>query len=151
MRILVDTNLLLRIANGESDPQHDVAEESISRLRVQGHLPALVPQNLYEFWSVATRPSNVNGLGMSKAEAQFAMDEFSAFLLLQDERAILSEWRKLVARYDITGKTTHDARLVAAMVRHGISHLLTFNEGHFARFDEITALTPRAVVSGAGL
>ena len=42
--------------------------------------------------------------------------------------------------YEIVGKRAHDARLVAAMVRHGITHLLTFREQDFARFSEIAVI-----------
>lgn len=40
-----------------------------------------------------------------------------------------------------------DARLVAAMKRHGTSHLLTFNDGDFARFSDITVVNPEAATS----
>ena len=41
----------------------------------------------------------------------------------------------------------HDARLVAAMVRHSISHLLTFNEQDFARYNEIAVIVPSAAAA----
>jgi hypothetical protein len=44
----------------------------------------------------------------------------------------------------VTGKSGHDARLVAAMVVHGLTHLLTFNTSHFARYSGITVLDPAA-------
>ncbi len=39
----------------------------------------------------------------------------------------------------------HDARLVAAMLVHGLSHILTFNTTEFARYSEITAVHPTAI------
>lgn len=33
----------------------------------------------------------------------------------------------------MVGKQVHDARLVAVCHVHGVSHVLTFNLGHFAR------------------
>lgn len=53
-------------------------------------------------------------------------------------------WRDLIARYGILGKQAHDAHMVAAMVRHGLTHLLTFNEQDFARFSEIAVIAPSA-------
>jgi predicted nucleic acid-binding protein len=50
----------------------------------------------------------------------------------------------------VKGKTAHDARLVAAMRRHGVNRLLTFNASHFARFAGITVLTPEGVLAGGG-
>ena len=43
-----------------------------------------------------------------------------------------------------------DTNVVAAMRRHEISHILTFNAGDFSRFTDITVLAPVAVVAGAG-
>jgi hypothetical protein len=49
--------------------------------------------------------------------------------------------------YQILGKTAHDGRLVAAMQRHSISNLLTFNKGDFARYP-ISAFSPADIISG---
>lgn len=148
MRVLIDTNILLRIANGQSDSLFKKAVDAVEALLVAEHTLYVVPQNIYEFWSVATRPTTVNGLGMTKTEAQRSIETLSQFRMRQDERSIYQHWIALVEKYDISGKTTHDARLVAAMVRHRIERLLTFNSAHFARFDEIEVWTPEAVVAG---
>src|SRR4051812_28543304 len=37
--------------------------------RLRGPRAPIVPQNLYEFWVVLTRPTAVNGLGKTAAEA----------------------------------------------------------------------------------
>jgi len=39
-----------------------------------------------------------------------------------------------------------DTRLVALMVAHGITHLLTLNPTDFARYSEITAVTPQEIL-----
>ena len=70
------------------------------------------------------------------------------FAFLQDERAIFGRWKDLVTRHNVKGKPAHDARLVAAMLRHGITHLLTFNESDFKRFPTIFCATPAALMSG---
>jgi len=71
--ILVDTNLLTRMTRSH-DPQAGVARAAIQTLLGHGELLVLVPQNLYEFWVVATRrpgapPAGSNGLGMTPAQA----------------------------------------------------------------------------------
>jgi hypothetical protein len=48
----------------------------------------------------------------------------------------------LVANYDVKGKQVHDARLVAGMLRHNVSHLLTFNAKDFSRYSEISVIEP---------
>jgi hypothetical protein len=47
----------------------------------------------------------------------------------------------------VVGKNGHDARLVAAMMVHGLTHLLTFNVQDFRRYPGITAVTPADVLT----
>jgi len=145
MRILVDTNVLLRI----SDPNHAhhaLAKGAVDVLDSDGHELRTVPQNIYEYWVVATRPVAVNGLGFTPDEVQpFLTGIKRLFPLLRDERSILDRWETLVSTLHVLGKNAHDARLVAAMQRHAVTHLLTFNDADFARYPGITVLTPQAV------
>lgn len=88
---------------------------------------------------------------MAVSEVQARIARFKRlFALLRDERSILPEWERLVGLHNATGKTAHDARLIAAMQRHGLSRLLTFNASHFARFAGITVLTPEQVRQRTG-
>ena len=43
------------------------------------------------------------------------------------------------------GKEAHDARIVAAMLAHRVSNLLTFNMGDFKRYTQITSVDLRDV------
>jgi predicted nucleic acid-binding protein len=52
--ILLDTNLLGRITNS-ADPRCAVSRSAIHKLLAQRERLIIVPQNLYEFWAVATR------------------------------------------------------------------------------------------------
>lgn len=70
------------------------------------------------------------------------------FKLLRDERGIFESWSALVEFHDVKGKNAHDARLVAAMQRHNLTHLLTFNQSDFTRFTNINALTPSDINAG---
>jgi predicted nucleic acid-binding protein len=132
MLILVDTNLLLRFAETKHQ-QHSLSVAAMQALRQAGHELCLVPQNHYEFWVVATRPVSANGLGftITQAEKQLRRHSSSLFRVFRDERAIYGQWCNLVNKYSIQGKNAHDARLVAAMMRHGVKHLLTFNAADF--------------------
>lgn len=122
---------------------HSDAVAAVERLRAAGDQPVIVPQVLYEYWVVATRPANLNGLGLSPEAARRAVDEFMlTLLLLRDERGIFDHWISLVTDSSVAGKVAHDARLVAAMLRHGITHLLTFNAVDFSRFHGIAVLQP---------
>jgi predicted nucleic acid-binding protein len=145
---LLDTNILTR-SSQEDHPQFAAASKSVELLRTSGDRLCVVPQNLYEFWAVATRPPSENGLGMTADQVQGRLARIKRlFVLLRDERGILAEWERLVGLHDVKGKPAHDARLVAAMRRHGLDRLLTFNASHFARFTEITVLSPDTVIAG---
>ena len=93
-----------------------------------------------------TRPAAANGLGLSVAQANAKLGRLKGlFPFLADSPAVYMEWERLVISQNITGRNAHDARLVAAMAVHGITHLLTFNGTDFARFPGITVLDPAAV------
>jgi len=135
MRILLDTNVLCRLAE-KGHPLHSAAEAAVSKLQGDGHELCFVPQVLYEYWVVVTRPASENGLGMPPAEVHKAIDMWlELFTLLRDERGVFSLWRELVLQHGVRGKNAHDARLIAAMKRHGLVSLLTFNVSDFKRYD----------------
>ena len=148
MRILIDTNVLLR----STEPGHVHYQSSVAAidvLRRLGHELTIVPQVLYEFWSVATRPLANNGLGMSPADAHAEITAVKKlFRLLRDERGIYSIWDQLVVSFAVKGKQAHDARLAAAVQRHLVSHLLTFNTSDFSRYPFMIAVSPIDVASG---
>jgi len=149
MRILVDTNILLRAVE-PGHAQHAQVIEATDMLRRQGHVLCLVPQNIYEFWVVATRPRDVNGLAMSPTETESAVLKFlRLFTLLRDERTIFEQWFELVVQNEVRGVKAHDARLAAAMQRHGIQHVLTFNAADFQRYSHISILKPEEVSATA--
>ena len=145
MTVLLDSNILLRLAQA-THLMHATAKGAVTSLQRSGEKLHIVSQNVYEFWVVATRPIEVNGLGLTAAEADAEITKLQTlFPLFPDTAGILPEWHRLVVAHQVLGKNAHDARLVAAMAVHGISHLLTFNTGHFARYPAITALDPLAV------
>jgi predicted nucleic acid-binding protein len=106
----------------------------------------LVPQNIYEYWVVATRPIPNNGLGFSTKHTESTINAFlETFSLLRDERGIFPLWQDLVRSMAITGKLAHDCRIVAAMARHNVYRILTFNVSDFSRFVSISPIDPSNV------
>lgn len=147
MRVLLDTNILCRLAE-KGHPQHAAADKAVDKLAVEAHELCLVPQVIYEYWVVVTRPASGKGLGMTTKAAGKAIEMWlDLFTLLRDERGIFPNWHELVLRYEVQGKNAHDARIVAAMRRHGLTHLLTFNTADFNRYSGIELLDP-PLVSG---
>ncbi len=138
--ILVDTNVLLRLVQ-PSHSLHSAALAALSQWRRANQPLCLVPQVIYEFWAVATRPADVNGLGMTAAEAEADVAKLrQRFRLYRDERSVFERWHELVTHHQVLGKNSHDARLVAAMQRHGLTRILTFNGDDFKRFTDIEVL-----------
>lgn len=149
MKIVLDANILLRVAD-KSSPQHADTEASLWELMRRGEEPVLLNQSGYEFWVVATRPLANNGLGLKPADADLWLDIFLArFPMLEDQPGQFAEWRKLVNTHSVSGKPAHDARYVAAMKTYGIAHILSFNVADFARFPGITVLDPVAIAAAA--
>jgi predicted nucleic acid-binding protein len=64
MSILVDTNVLLRRTQPDHE-HHLAAVESVAVLLGKGETLHFTLQNISEFWNVATRRLESNGLGFS--------------------------------------------------------------------------------------
>lgn len=145
MSYALDTNILARSIEPDH-PMNDQTNLAIEALMARDEGVYVLAQSLYEFWVIATRPRERNGLGLSAPEAQYKLSGFQQLFTLKTDRAgIYAEWKRLVTQHAVMGKPAHDARLVAAMKVHGITHLLTFNVGDFKRFSEITTISPNEV------
>lgn len=137
MRYLADTNVILRLVH-RRDPLHMTMRGAVRKLHRDGHQVCLVPQNCVEFWNVATRPAARNGYSLSINEADTSLRLIERlFSILPDQAAVYEEWRKLVVQFSVAGVQVHDARLVAAMRVHSITHILTANTDDFTRYASI--------------
>lgn len=147
MSCLVDTNVLLRLVEGAT-PFHEQARAAVKSLRLAGEELVIMPQNVIEFWNVATRPQQASGFGLTPVEADREVHMIeSLFPLRPDTPAIYEEWRRLVVEVGVSGVQVHDARLAAAMRVHAIGSVLTFNGRDFRRFGEIGVLHPADVTA----
>ncbi|MBI3945082.1 MAG: type II toxin-antitoxin system VapC family toxin [Armatimonadetes bacterium] len=145
MSWLLDTNMLLRWVQSQH-PLHALCGDAIREIRRRHEELLVTPQNLIEFWNVATRPLDKNGFGYTAAWADAEVSRIErVFDLAPDTGAVYPQWRRLVSAHAVSGVKAHDARLAAVMLAHGITHLLTLNPSDFARYDEITAVHPREV------
>ena len=78
MLILVDANILLYSADPTS-PFYADSVRATNELRLRGETPCVVPQSLYEFWVVATRPLANRGLGLTPAQALAELTSIKRF------------------------------------------------------------------------
>ncbi|MCX7388437.1 MAG: hypothetical protein NTX48_17370 [Planctomycetales bacterium] len=98
MKVLVDTNILLRVAQ-PSQISHASATTALIDLSSAGRELCFVPQSISEYWVVATRPTTVNGRGPTIADVDLQVqDLLTRFTLLKDERGIFAHWYELVVR-----------------------------------------------------
>src|SRR6266851_5364033 len=129
-------------------PTESFSRESFYEDRLDGGDAVLcyTSQNVAEFWNACTRPVDRNGYGLSPQDTDHRARLFEEKLrLLPDSLAVHEQWRRLLVTHSVSGVQVHDARLVAAMLVHGVKHILTFNDKDFARYTDIEAVHPRSV------
>jgi len=147
MRVLVDTNILLRSAQ----PNHPLCAQAtyaVAKLLRQRDSVFFCPQNIAEFWNVATRPADRNGLGFSHEEALREVTSIEeSVTLLPEVPAIYAAWKRIVHDYKVQGVKVYDARLVAVMTVYAVESILSFNSADFKRYDIVTALHPASLLA----
>jgi predicted nucleic acid-binding protein len=148
MDVLADSGILLRLLE-PTDPLHATIDQAVRVLHARGDRIVISPQNVAEFWNVCTRPATARGgYGLSVAETNRRLAIFeAAFAVLSEPPAAYRLWRSLVVTHAVQGKQVHDARLVALMQAHGITHVLTLNESDFTRYPGIIPINPASLAS----
>ena len=138
---LIDTSMLIRIDQPTS-PVRQSAMEALEALEKSANPVYIAPQNLFEFWNVATRPLDKNGLGMLPSQAATRVRALrNQFGVLPDVPAIYPAWERLAEIAQVSGKQVHDTRLAAFMLVHGLTHILTLNAKDFRRFEPLAGIT----------
>jgi predicted nucleic acid-binding protein len=143
MDVLADSGILLRLLE-PTDPFYIAVDRSVKAIHFRGDRIVIAPQNVAEFWNVCTRPATARGgYGLSIAETDRRLSMLEAvFAVLSELPTAYPIWRSLVVTHSVQGKQVHDARLVALMQAHGISHILTLNGSDFTRYPSITPIDP---------
>jgi predicted nucleic acid-binding protein len=142
VRTLIDTNVLIARTDLQH-PHHRAAITAVATVIEAGDELSVTPQNIAEFWHVATRPraASRGGLGLSSAEARVRREALERlFVVIPETAALYDAWKALVDRHQAIGAAVFDIRLVAAMVVHRLDRILTFDRG-FARYG-VTVLDP---------
>ncbi|HLN31471.1 MAG TPA: type II toxin-antitoxin system VapC family toxin [Gemmataceae bacterium] len=146
MDVLADSGILLRLLE-PIDPLHATIDQAVRALHDRGDRIVIAPQNAAEFWNVCTRPATAKGgYGLSIAETNRRLTIIEAvFAVLSEPSSAYRLWRSLVMTQAVQGKQVHDARLVALMQAHGITHILTLNGSDFSRYPGITPIDPASL------
>jgi predicted nucleic acid-binding protein len=138
--ILLDTNVLIHSKLATSRHYAAVTERLTKFYENEEDL-VICPQVLYEFYVVATRPSDKNGLGIGCQDALNEIDNLQeTFTLISDPTDLFINWMNLVKKYQTLGKPAHDTRLVAFMQGHGITHIYTLNPADLVRYNSVITI-----------
>ncbi len=136
-RCMIDTNVLV-YSTISSGPWHREARQKLITLVNAGTELCLTPQVVREYLVVLTR----GDIFEKRFTAEDALGELEAilpaFALLDETEETVHCLRNLIQRYQVRGKTIHDANIAATMLVHGVTRLMTYNPGDFRRFQEIT-------------
>jgi predicted nucleic acid-binding protein len=148
MAILVDASILVRVLD-ERSPDSTKCFAAMQKARARRGEFFICAQTAIEFWVVATRPLDVNGLGLTPVQADAALTEYERFLAaLPEPPDIAARWRQLVRQHGVSGRPAHDTRLVAMMETHGIPTVLSLNVRDFRRYPSIRVISPQDVIDG---
>src|SRR5438309_9108601 len=140
MLIEADTGILLRLVD-RADPQHAAVRASVRLIKQRGDVLVTTAQNIAEFWDVCTRPVTARGgFGLSVDETHKRLRLVERLIrVLPDSAASYSIWKQLILTHAVIGVQVHDARLVALLQVHGVTHILTLDTADFRRYPSITA------------
>jgi len=132
---VVDTNVLVQ-SIAAAAPEHARARMAVARLRAQGPV-AVTRQILREYLAATTRPQSWSR-ALTLTEATADTDTFiRRFAVLEDGQAVWDELMGLTRSFSFGGKQVHDANIVATMLAHGETRLLTFNAADFRHFGSL--------------
>lgn len=141
--VVVDTNVLLAATDG-SRAQHRAA---INFLRHDERRLAVTPQIVREYLAVATRPVQINGLGLDPADAVANVEEIQVIAtMLGEGPATTTRLLELLLDVPALGKQVHDANVVACALAHGAHAIMTANVRDFVRYASLIVIEDLATV-----
>ena len=136
-RVMVDTNVLLA-ATDTSRHRHDAAVRLLNEDR---RALSASPQNVREYLAVATRPIELNGLGLSSVDAVANLGELLEGMDLVEEDADSADrLTEMVGAGLAIGEQVHDANIVAVAMACGAHTIVTDDRRHFARFADLITI-----------
>ena len=139
-RVMLDTNVLIA-ATDEGRAEHRDALTVVNDWASRHTELCTSGQILREYLTVATRPSERNGLGLNRSDALGNVRAIrERTTLLAEDSKVADRLLGLLADVECRGKQVHDANLVATMLVHGIDTVVTMNLADFARFEHHVSL-----------
>jgi toxin-antitoxin system PIN domain toxin len=140
--IAVDTNLLV-YSHREDSEWHAAAKACLVDLADSGSAWAIAWSSLHEFIAVVTHP-RIYAPPTPQATACAAIRswlESPGLQLLHEGPGYLDKLERLCVRARIAGGRTHDARIAAICLNHGVAELWTADRD-FSLFPELKTRNP---------
>jgi predicted nucleic acid-binding protein len=139
--VFIDTNVLIYVTRRTAS-EHAAAQAALARLEGEGCSLWISLQILREYLAAVTRPQVTSpALPMETAIADVRRFR-QVFHVAEDRPVVLDRLLTLLGAHYGAGRQVHDTNIVATMLEHGISRLLTFNAADFRRFARIIELEP---------
>ena len=143
--VFLDTNILVH-ANVAESPRHRVALETVKQFSEAGVEIWISRQVLREFLAVLTRPQVfLKPRPVSMIAARVRQFE-TLFRIAEENAAVTARLLDLLERTPVGGKQVHDANIVATMLSHGVTRLVTENTRDFKRFAGLITVLPLGAV-----
>ncbi|CAN5581013.1 type II toxin-antitoxin system VapC family toxin [soil metagenome] len=140
-RVFVDTNVLV-YATVTTAPAHTAARQALADRRASGTELWISRQVLREYVAVLTRPQSfTRPASMTDVAADVRSFE-RQFRVADDTAPVTEQLLQLLEEVPKGGKQVHDVNIVATMLVHGVTTLLTGNASDFARFEPRITVEP---------
>jgi len=140
--IALDTNVLVYAHRGEM-PHHDVALRVVTEALAGSEPVGLCWPVLHEFVAIVTSPK----VFRPPTPAAMVLDQIEDWVsspratLLHESDRHLSTLHELMVGGRVVGGVTHDARIAAMCLDHGVRQLLT-SDRYFTRFPRLRVRNP---------
>ncbi|HVG06102.1 MAG TPA: PIN domain-containing protein [Thermoanaerobaculia bacterium] len=139
----LDTNVLVYAASLRAPLHQRAAEEIRRRYELKQDL-WISRQVLREYLATLSRAqiySNPKPLRELAEDVRYFQNRF---VVANEGPAVTEKLLELIEQTETGGKQIHDANIVATMLVHGVSQLLTNNPGDFARYSGVIRIIPLA-------
>ena len=139
--VFVDTNVLV-YATAAAMPLHAAATNTLNSLAAAGNRLCISRQIVQEFVGSVTRKGVVVP-HLTPAQAVVACRSIeSRFRMLEEDHIVTNQFYFLIQQYQVVSRKVHDANIVATMLAHHVTHLLTHNVADFALYTNSITIIP---------
>jgi len=137
--VFIDTNILV-YAQQSYSPFHQTATNALQQLATVGTSLCMSRQILREYLAVMSRSNLVNGQTSQSVLVRDVVLFETQFLIAEDGPLVTQQLLQLLTTIPCAGKQVHDANIVATMLTHGVTTLLTHNVVDFQRFGSLITI-----------